>query len=100
MSDKLSQLPEAIKVKITRGKTGSYLAELPELDIFTEADSREDLIMMINDLIYTYFDVPKEFQGKIWYRPIQTNLLKVDILPSLKMSLTLTPDLYRSYFHE
>lgn len=61
-------LPEKIKVKIIAGKSGVYIAELPDYDIHTEADSRRGLDFMINDLIYAYFCVPKKNWGKIWYK--------------------------------
>ena len=62
-------LPEKIKIKIVRNKdSGTYVAELTEYNIHTEADSQIGLDCMINDLIYAYFDVPKEYWGKIIYR--------------------------------
>ncbi len=65
---KLPKLPHVIKVRIIKGKSGVFIAELPEYDIHTEADSRSGLDYMINDLIYAYFDVPKKYWGKVWYR--------------------------------
>lgn len=62
------KLPRIIKVRIIQGKSGAFIAELPEYGIHTEADSRRGLDYMINDLIYAYFDVPKKYWGKIWYK--------------------------------
>lgn len=99
MKQKLPKLPDIIKVKIKRSKSGIYLAKLPEYDIFTEADSRIELDFNINDLIYTFFDVPKQFQGKIIYRPIKyprkemSNITKVDLPVSFQQFLM--SDLYR-----
>ena len=69
------RLPSKIKVRITSGSSGRFIAELPEYGIHTEADSQSGLDYMINDLIYAYFDVPKKYWGRIWYRkqvPIST----------------------------
>lgn len=65
-------LPSRIKVKIVRGGSGSYVAELPEYDIHTESESLSGLDYMINDLIYVYFDVPRKLWGKVWYKEIKT----------------------------
>src|SRR3989344_1404413 len=61
-------LPQLIKVKVMSHKNGrGFFAELPEYDVFTEADTEAQLDLMINDLIYDFFSVPKKFQGKIRY---------------------------------
>lgn len=61
------QLPERIKVHISKGSSGIFIAELPEYDISTEADSIWEIDDLINDLIWVYFDVPKEFRKEIRY---------------------------------
>jgi len=63
------QLPDIIKVKILKGKSGIYIAELPDYDIFTEADSVSELIWSVNDLLWALFEIPKKDQQKIWYLP-------------------------------
>ena len=62
-------LPSQIKVRVTQEKSGNYFAELSEYDVFTEANTLAELIFNINDLIYTYFDIPKKDRGKVWYAP-------------------------------
>lgn len=69
--DKLQKLPSEIKVKVTLEKSGVHFAELIDYDVFTEADNPQELIFNINDLIYTFFDVPKKDRSKIWYMPKQ-----------------------------
>ena len=64
-------LPSKIKVKIIKGSSKSYVAELPEYDIHTESESLSGLDYMINDLIYAYFDVPKKLWGKVWYKELK-----------------------------
>lgn len=65
--EKGNLLPPKIKVKIFKGKSGVFIAELPEYDISTEADSILEVDELINDLIYVYFDVPKEYRKAIRY---------------------------------
>lgn len=62
-------LPSKIKVKVAQEKSGVLFAELPEYDIFTEADTFNELIINVNDLVYTYFDLPKKDRSKVWYAP-------------------------------
>ena len=50
-------------------RSGVFVIELPELDVFTEASSIEEIHDQVNDLIYTYFDIPKKYQGEIVYCP-------------------------------
>ena len=71
-------LPSRIKVKVIQGKSG-LVAELPEYNIHTESDSRSGLDFMINDLIYAYFDVPKKYWGRLWYKPEVVKPQEVDL---------------------
>lgn len=85
--DFFSKLPNTINVKIKKGLSGCYVIVLPEYNIFTEADSREEIDFQVNDLIYTYFNIPKKFQEKVWYRPVKqkSSLLEVNYPLSFKM---------------
>jgi len=70
MSKILEKLPNIIKVNIIKTASGNYIAELPEYgDVFTQADCLDQLDFNINDLIMAYFDIPKRYQNKIWYKP-------------------------------
>ena len=71
-TQQILQLPEKIKVVLIKGSSGTFIAELPEYDIFTEADSIGELLLSINDLLYEYFDIPKAMQGTFTYKPKQT----------------------------
>lgn len=72
----MKNLPNKIEVKVMKNpRTGVFIAELPEYDIFTESDSFNELIFQVNDLIYTYFEVPKKSHGNIWYMPPQVTTL-------------------------
>ena len=72
----LPELPKRIKVKINRSAKGVFLAELSEYDVFTEADNPLQFFLNVNDLIYAFFDVPKRFQGKIFYAPQPKTIIK------------------------
>jgi len=66
----LKILPTSINVKVFKGKSGRLIAELPEYDIFTEVDEgMAELLWGVNDLIFTFFDVPKKYHGNICYHP-------------------------------
>lgn len=65
----LLKLPQKIKVSVSKGESGCLVAQLPEFDIFTEADNLSHLFFQVNDLIYTYFNIPKKYQNEIYFRP-------------------------------
>ncbi len=67
MNQLFIELPEKISVKIMQGSSGVFIAELSEYDAFTEANTLLELDNQINDLIFTIFDVPKEYQKAIRY---------------------------------
>lgn len=84
--DKVLPLPHTILVKLSPGeKRGIIIAELVEYDVFTEVDSLLELDDQINDLIYTLFEVPREFQKSIKYEPIKP---KKEITTGLGKQLT------------
>ena len=69
---KKTNLPQKIKVKLIREDKGIIFAELPEYGIFTEADSFNELIINVNDLLWSFFDVKKGDRGSVWYLPKPT----------------------------
>jgi len=80
MKLKKFSLPAKIHVQVGKGKSGSLIATLPEYDIFTQAEDLNELFFQVNDLIYTFFDVPKNMQNEIYYIPprnAQENLVKI-----------------------
>ncbi len=68
-TQRILQLPEKIKVVLIKGSGQTFIAELPDYDIFTEADSIDQLLFSINDLLYEYFDIPKAMQETFMYKP-------------------------------
>lgn len=94
--NKVIDLPDTIKVNIVKTKLGKYFARLPEYDVFTESDSLEELDFFINDLIFTFFDVPKVMQSKVIYRAKKerpTDLTKVDLTTVNSRQLFSTSDI-------
>ena len=80
MKQKKFSLPAKIYLKVDKGKSGSLIATLPEYDVFTQADDLNELFFQVNDLIYTYFDIPQNIQNEIYYIPprnAQENLVKI-----------------------
>lgn len=66
----MNKLPKKIKVGVLRNKkTGVFIAELPDYDIFTESDSFSGLVFAVNDLVNTFFGVPRKLWGKVWFMP-------------------------------
>lgn len=86
MDQNILSLPHQILVKLSPGeKSGVIIAELSDYDVFTEMDSLLELDDQVNDLIYTLFEVPKEFQKAIRYEPIRS---KKEISTDLGRQLT------------
>ena len=57
-----SQLPNSIKVKIGKSKDGGYWVKILTLPgCFTQAEDTEELFIMVNDAVYTYFDIPEKY---------------------------------------
>lgn len=65
----LPKLPQFIKVDVKKSTTGILIADLPELNIFTEANDLNELFINVNDLIYTFFDIPKKYHDQIRFIP-------------------------------
>ena len=66
---KFPNLPNVINAMVLKSKEGNYIIELVDFDVFTQANSREEIPFYINDLIFELFDVPKEAQNNVWYQP-------------------------------
>lgn len=101
----LEQLPETLDVKLSRNpKTGIWIASIKNLDVFTEADNLMGLIYNVNDLIYAFFDIPKNLQHKVWYIPpfLQEPAIqqpKNHLEELIKFNIFLSPQLHHKYFH-
>jgi len=57
-----SQLPHSIKVKIGKSKDEGFWVKILSLkNCFTQAENGEELLIMVNDAVYTYLDIPIEY---------------------------------------
>lgn len=65
----LFKLPQQIKVDVKKGETGVLIADLPEFELFTEANDLNELFINVNDLICTYYDIPTEYHNQIRFIP-------------------------------
>ena len=94
----LPKLPQSIKVRIIKTKEGVFIGELVEYDVFTEANSLQELDFNINDLICSFFDVPKKYYGKFVYRrAIQHREDVARIKDPVAFRIFCTPDFCNSY---
>ena len=100
------QLPNEIQVDVKKGESGRLLADLPKYNVFTEAKDLNHLFIQVNDLIYTYFDVPKKYQKHMWFLPtvnLQEQFLegsfdKKSPIGTINISAFYTPELSRSLY--
>jgi len=95
------KLPKKITVDIKKGESGRYLAYLPEYDIFTEAVNPTHLFFQVNDLIYTFFDVPRKYQSEVCFIPpitVRQQLSEIDDikLPKIKFNTVYSPFLVKN----
>jgi len=75
-----SQLPNSIQVKIGKSKDGGFWIEILNLPgCFTQVDNIEQLFVMVNDAVYTYFEIlanyfpflPRYFPSESFKKKIQ-----------------------------
>ena len=60
-------LPKKLSIQI-RKEEGEFWAEIKEFPhCYTQAKTFWELIKMINDAIYTHFDIPENFREKLGY---------------------------------
>ena len=61
-------LPKKLTVKIHKTQRGDFWAKIKELPhCYTQGKDFLDLIEMVNDAVFTYFEVPKKFREKLGY---------------------------------
>lgn len=61
-------LPHKLSVEIHKAEEGGFWAKVRELPgCNTQGDNFTDLVDMINDAIFTYFDVPQKIRGFLGY---------------------------------
>lgn len=86
-------LPQTIKVKIKKLPKGKLFAELIDYRVFTEAENEDELFSLVNDLIYTHFDVPRELQKEFHYEMKEDK----DYEKAKRFIIFSTPSFYKRY---
>ena len=57
------RFPERIKVSIKPSQEGGYIAYIDNFPgCMTQAETGQELFEMVNDALYTYLEIPKEYQ--------------------------------------
>lgn len=57
------RFPESIKVSIKQSQEGGYIAYVDNFPgCMTQAETGQELFEMVNDALYTYLEIPKEYQ--------------------------------------
>ncbi len=57
------KLPDNISVSITPSQDGGYIVNISDLKgCITQAENGKEIFEMVNDALYTYFEVPKDYQ--------------------------------------
>jgi len=61
-------LPETLSVKIHRGDGNRLVAEITNFPhCFTQAKDYDELIPMVNDVVYTYLEIPIKHMKELGY---------------------------------
>lgn len=61
-------LPEELQIEIHRAQEGGFWAKVKNLPgCNTQGENFFDLIEMINDAVFTYFEVPERLRKNFWF---------------------------------
>ena len=95
--NEMKMVPAKVKVIVFHGKS-AWIAEVPEYDLHTEADSPVELEFMLNDLLFTFFDVPPQYRRHIRFIPEKPKeTLDINSKKSLVFQKFLAPDAFRLF---
>ena len=79
----MGKLPDEISVKFHKSKDGGYWAEIKNLPgCITQAKNGQELFVMVNDAVYTYFNVPEKY-----FPYIRTYLPPEEIREAMRMRI-------------
>lgn len=57
-----SKMPDNLDVKIQESKDGGYWVKIENVPgCITQTDNGDELFAMVNDAVYTFFEIPKEY---------------------------------------
>jgi predicted RNase H-like HicB family nuclease len=56
------KLPDTLEVEVKESENGGFYAVVKNIPgCITQADSGQELYEMVNDAVYTHFEIPKEY---------------------------------------
>ena len=87
--------PREITIQILRSEDGGFSAEVITFPgTITEADTFSELIEMVNDAVYTNFEVPENYKAFMpTYLPTIETAQKFNVFPDFKKKDCLTMEL-------
>ena len=79
-----SLFPDEIQVNVARVEEGGFVAEiLTYPGCYTEGETFSELIFMVNDCLYTYFNIPEEYTSYMRdYLPTMSLAERLGIVPT------------------
>ncbi|MFA6463738.1 MAG: hypothetical protein WCV55_01900 [Candidatus Paceibacterota bacterium] len=75
----VKSLPQRLTVKVEKDENGLWasIGEVPFC--YTQATNATDLTEMINDAVFTHFEIPKNFRNKVgYYAPISKGHQRIE----------------------
>ncbi len=62
----VNKMPKELHVLIQKTPNGFYAIKIKNLSgCVTQARNPQELVEMVNDAVYTYFDIPEKYQAKV-----------------------------------
>ncbi len=61
------KLPAKVEAKFFKGSSGKWIVELPKYDIVAQVDSEGDIDYMVNELVFTHFNLSDKFKRVVRY---------------------------------
>ena len=91
-----AKFPDKLEVQITKSDDFGYAIKILNLPgCFTQVENAEELLIMVNDAVYTYFDIPRDIVSSMpryfpaeeireelqkWEKSMPADLLKKSII--------------------
>ncbi len=95
--ENITMVPRQITVKVIRDVSGVYIAELPDYNAHTEAETIHELYFQVNDLIYGIFDIASEHRKDIKYAPESDSKPSKSLSSNVFFKKYITPDAARTF---
>lgn len=85
------RLPDSLKVSIKSSRDGGYVVIVENLPgCVTQAENGSEIFDMVNDAVYTYFDIPARYQPYLpAYLPSEEQRKKYNIAVPVNEELVL-----------